>query len=113
MTKGIFASILSTYLILLCSTGYLAFFKFPGTPTLPTQEMVQGLGNDQEFKSDLLQDVKQARERDRKLVELAAQSFNVILGAMLGFLSAIGAGKISPSNSNDSTLSSDENNKAN
>lgn len=94
MTKTIFASILATYLLLLCGMGYLAFFEFPGSVTLPSPEMVEELGKDEDFKKDLLEDLKQARDRDRKLIELAGQSFNIILGATLGFLSAVGAGKL-------------------
>ncbi len=112
MSKGMFVSILATYLMLLGTTGYLAFFKFPGTYNLPNPEMIQTLASDSEFKTDLLDDVKKARERDRKLIELAAQSFNVILGAMLGFLSAIAAGQITPRNSNNQSLSDDKDNKA-
>ncbi len=56
--------------------------------------MVLTLGSDQDFKQDLLEDIKTARERDKKIVELASQSFNVVLGAILGFLSAIGAGRL-------------------
>lgn len=101
MSKGIFAAILASYMVLLCATGYLAFFQFPGSYNLPSPEMIKTLGTDPDFKQDLLEDIKQARERDRKLIELSAQSFNVILGALLGFLSAVGAHKIGIRRSSD------------
>jgi hypothetical protein len=41
-----------------------------------------------EFKADLLIDVNASRQRTSDLIKLSAHSFDVILGALLGFLSA-------------------------
>ena len=91
MRISLFVAILATYIAMLVTTGYLTFVKFPGMPTLPNQSMITDLAGDPEFKADLLEDVKAARQRSGDLIKLAAHSFDVILGALLGFLSAVAA----------------------
>jgi len=91
MRTAVFAGILLTYVLLLVTTGYLTFIRFPGMPTLPTPDMVAALGSDEEFKADLLEDLKTARQRATDLIKLSAHSFDVVLGALLGFLSAVAA----------------------
>ena len=83
-----FALLLGTYCALLLGTGYLTFVKFVGMPNIPGPEVVATLGSDPEFKKDLLDDVKVSRERNADLIRLSAHSFDVIVGALLGFLSA-------------------------
>ena len=65
--------------------GYLVFVKFPNMDILPTPPMIQSLANDPELKADMLEDVKAARQRSADLIKLAAHSFDVTLGALLGF----------------------------
>jgi hypothetical protein len=91
MRVTVFVGILATYVALLAVTGYLTFVRFPGMPTLPGPDMVASLAGDPDFKADLLEDVKAARLRSGDLIKLAAHSFDVILGALLGFLSAVAA----------------------
>jgi hypothetical protein len=91
MRVAVFAGILITYIAMLVVTGYLTFIRFPGMPTLATPQMVATLAGDPDFKADLLDDVKAARQRSGDLIKLAAHSFDVILGALLGFLSAVAA----------------------
>jgi hypothetical protein len=91
MRAAIFVGILATYVAMLVITGYLTFVLFPGMPTLPTPPMIADLAGDPDFKADLLEDVKTARQRSGELIKLAAHSFDVILGALLGFLSAVAA----------------------
>ena len=91
MRLTVFIGILGTYIALLTVTGYLTFVRFPGLPTLPTPNMIEELARDPDFKADLLEDVKIARQRAGELIKLAAHSFDVILGALLGFLSAVAA----------------------
>ncbi len=83
-----FSLILSTYAVLLSATGYLSFVKFVGLPTSMTVEEMERAAQDADFKKDLLEDVKTARERNGDLIKLSAHAFDVILGALLGFLSA-------------------------
>lgn len=91
MRYSVFFGILLTYLFLLTSTGYLTFLRFPGMDILPTPPMIAALAHDPELKADLLDDVKNARQRASELIKLSAHSFDVILGALLGFLSAVAA----------------------
>ncbi len=91
MRGKFFGALLVTYAALLVATGYLAFIKFPGMATLPSEMMIQHLAADADFKADLLEDLKAARQRSADLIKLAAHSFDVILGALLGFLSAVAA----------------------
>ena len=95
MNKPQFYTVTAVYIVLLAFTGYLAFFKFPGAYSLPTPQMVKTLAGDAELKQELLDDVRESRARHTKIIELASQSFNIILGALLGFLSAIATGSIS------------------
>ena len=91
MRYSVFFGILATYIFMLVATGYLTFVWFPGMPTLPTPPMIGALASDPDFKADLLDDVRTARQRAAELIKLAAHSFDVILGALLGFLSAVAA----------------------
>lgn len=107
MPQSTFRTILITYVFMLLALGYFAFIRFPGRSTLAPPEYVKAIGLDPELKKDLLEDVKSARDRDRKLVELSGQSFNIVLGATLGFLSAVGAGKLSVYSANKSKQNRD------
>jgi len=91
MRDRVFFGVLLAYALMLVATGYLTFLWFPGMPTLPTPPMIAALASDPEFKADLLDDVRAARQRTAELIKLAAHSFDVILGALLGFLSAVAA----------------------
>ena len=94
----IFLSIAVIYMLVLSATGYLTFIKFPSEPTLPSQTMIDRLSSDPDFKSDLLEDIKTARERKESLIRLSAHSFDVILGALLGFLSAFASARLGLNN---------------
>jgi hypothetical protein len=92
LMKGfVFSSILVTYALLLASTGYLSFLHFPGLTTLPNPEMIDRAAKSEIYRVQLLKDVETARDRREQLVKLASHSFDVILGALLGFLSAVAA----------------------
>ena len=92
MRGFVFSGILLTYVLVLAATGYLTFVRFPTMDILPTPPMIQALGSDSELKADMLEDVKAARQRSADLIKLSAHSFDVTLGALLGFLSALAAG---------------------
>jgi hypothetical protein len=88
------ALVLISYFVLLSVTSYIAFFQSEYNPAgLLSEEDVALLEN--EATKDL---VKDALEKDSsayaKRRELASQSFNVVLGAILGFLSASAANRI-------------------
>src|SRR3989304_248129 len=91
MRYSVFFGVVVTYLFLIIATGYLTFLWFPGMYPLPTPPMLAALGSDPDFKADLLDDVRTSRQRTAELIKLAAHSFDVVLGALLGFLSAVAA----------------------
>jgi hypothetical protein len=89
MNTAKFSLILLTYAVMLSTTGYLTFVKFVGLPTIASEDEIKRAATDKDFKKDLLDDVRAARERNGDLVKLSAHAFDVILGALLGFLSAV------------------------
>ena len=82
--------LLLVYLILFASTGYLAFVNIERLP--PTEELREYIEeNDPAFRQFFL-DALTAEDTERAQRQiLAVQSFNVVLGALLGFLSASAA----------------------
>ena len=83
--------ILAIYLLLFFATGYIAFFQSDSPEankltTLPFQEVSEI--QDKDAKQVRLDALKQDAEMFNKRRELATQSFNVVLGSLLGFLSA-------------------------
>ena len=84
---GVWIGILVVYLGLFGATGYVAFFGGEWNPAINLSE-VSRLIDDQETKAILIEELKQDSELFKRRQELATQSFNIILGALLGFLSA-------------------------
>jgi hypothetical protein len=91
MNRTAFFAILIVYSILLGATGYLSFYRFIGNEPFVSENDMKLVADDPELKKDLLIDAARARDRDFKLVDLATHSFDVLLGALIGFLSAMGA----------------------
>ena len=79
---------LAVYILGLVGTGYLSFFNFIGLTTFAPPDMIRVAKDDPERKRDMLTDIARSRDEKAKLVDLAAHSFDVLLGALLGFLSA-------------------------
>ena len=93
MDRKIFATILLAYILGLVGTSYLAFYRFRGISTLPPPQMMDifySRKDDPSAIKELWSDVDMAREQNAKLTDLADHSFDVMLGALLGFLSAAG-----------------------
>jgi hypothetical protein len=90
MDRKIFVTILGAYILGLIATGYMSFFRFMGASTMPPPEVISAIKNDPDAIKELWSDVDRVREQNAKLVDLAAHSFDVLLGALLGFLSAAG-----------------------
>ena len=88
-----FLGILFTYLFLIIGTGYLAFIKYHSLSTLPSPQMTQRAETDSFYKEQLENDINNARDRRELLAKSASHSFDVILGALLGFMSAVAATK--------------------
>lgn len=86
VTAGWF-SILFVYLVLFIGTGYIAFFPKDFNPARVQAEEINKFSNE-EMKNYVIETLKQETTIYAKRRELAGQSFNVVLGALLGFLSA-------------------------
>ena len=84
----VWAAILSVYLLLFVATGYVAFFVKEYNPAIDLKPEVYMDIKDPETKTLFISTLKQEAETFQKKRELASQSFNVVLGALLGFLSA-------------------------
>lgn len=70
------------------ATGYIAFFKYEDDPAVNIrQEWINRL-DDTETRKHLMETLKEDSGVYAKKRESATQSFNVVLGALLGFLSA-------------------------
>ncbi len=86
--------ILITYLTLFFSSGYIAFLRPQYNPALSWNPAVEQALEDENKKSFVIEALKQEGESFKKQRDLAGQSFNVVLGALLGFLSASAAAAI-------------------
>jgi hypothetical protein len=84
----IWVGIMVTYLLLFSLSGYIAFFQEPYNPASnPSDRAVEMLKNDA-TREHFMSALKQESEAFKARRDLASQSFNVVLGALLGFLSA-------------------------
>jgi len=80
--------VLSVYMLLFCATGYVAFFKYEDNPAVNISPEWINRFEDLETRKRMLETLKDDSVVYAKKRELATQSFNVVLGALLGFLSA-------------------------
>jgi hypothetical protein len=89
-SKGItlWTLILLVYVALFCATGYVAFFKYEDNPAVNISPEWIMRFDDPETRKRMLDTLKEDSATFAKKRELATQSFNVVLGALLGFLSA-------------------------
>lgn len=92
-SHGVWTAILSVYLLLFLATGYVAFFVKEYNPAIDLKPEVYMDIKDPETKTLFISTLKQEAETFQKKRELASQSFNVVLGALLGFLSASAVSK--------------------
>lgn len=91
MSKAIFATLLLTYLLLLAVTGGFAAFMALGANMPPPQVLQVFAHQDDKAKDNLWASVRGAEEKTKKLSEVATSGFQITLGALIGFLSAVGA----------------------
>jgi len=87
--------ILFVYVFLFCTTGYVAFLQKEINPASLMGEEELALFEKYEAKQFLLDAYQAEGAAFSARQSLATQSFNVVLGALLGFLSASIAGKVS------------------
>ena len=88
--------ILIVYMVLFASTGYVAFFTGEFNPAFDFSEefapSTEYFGDKQgDYVSFVIDSLKQDGQMYEQKRKLASQSFNVVLGAILGFLSASAA----------------------
>jgi len=88
MPTIIWVVILIVYLLLFVATGYEAFFVREYNPAIDLKPEVYMNIKDEQTKALFINTLKEEAETYQKKRELASQSFNVVLGALLGFLSA-------------------------
>ncbi len=91
MSRLIFFTLLSVYLLLIGVTGTYAAFMAIGANAPSPDVLVQIANLDEATQSNLWASLKSAEEKTKKLSEIATNGFQVTLGALIGFLSAIGA----------------------
>jgi hypothetical protein len=89
--------ILTIYALLFISMGYMSFFSRDVNPALKQvmQNTSTQFSNDAETKALVLNMIQQEANEHNKKESLALQSFNVVLGSLLGFLSASAVSKVS------------------
>jgi len=91
-------AILAVYLALFIGTGYIAFFNRDTNPALNRAADTYAISITDEASRAFIVDVLKDEAAEHKKKEaLGQQSFNIVLGSLLGFLSAsavshIGAG---------------------
>jgi hypothetical protein len=83
--------LLLTYLGLFTFTGGLAFFAHDRGVSPDLGRTLSGI-EDADLRSALLQMAQDEEDEHQKRADLAIHSFNVVLGALLGFLSASATG---------------------
>jgi hypothetical protein len=82
-------AILIVYLMLFVGTGYIAFFNRDENPALNRSTDSYALSiTDETAKAFIIDVLKDEAAEHKKKEALGQQSFNIVLGSLLGFLSA-------------------------
>ncbi len=88
--------IMLVYLLLFLSTGFIAFFERDVNPALDiANDNLAANLTDESTKNFVMETLRTEAAEHKKRADLASQSFNVVLGALLGFLSASAARRFS------------------
>jgi hypothetical protein len=83
--------IISVYLIMFAATGYVAFFARTRGPLPDVKAEMLAAAPDEASRRVVIDALRGESEAREKRDALAAQAFNVLLCALLGFLSASAA----------------------
>jgi hypothetical protein len=86
-SRFMWSGLLVVYLILFATTGYLAFARDDKNPAFERREQIAGI-QDAATRTLVLESLQRENSEHSKRQDFASQSFNVVLGALLGFLSA-------------------------
>jgi hypothetical protein len=91
-------AILAVYLALFIGTGYIAFFNRDVNPALNRSADSYAISvTDESAKAFIIDVLKDEAAEHKKKEALGQQSFNIVLGSLLGFLSASAVSHISAS----------------
>jgi hypothetical protein len=85
-------AILVAYLILFVVTTWIAFFSPDNNPILD-ENFAFPASDDETLKTAILETIKAEAEEHSQTRSLATTAFNVVLGALLGFLSGSAASR--------------------
>ena len=88
-TLKIWSMILIAYVVLLITTGYIAFFQPAYNPAVDIDDYIQERLLDDSTRDFTIESLREESVAFKQRRELAVQSFNIVLGAALGFLAAL------------------------
>lgn len=92
-------AILAVYLTLFVGTGYIAFFNRDVNPALNRSSDSYAISiTDESAKAFIIDVLKDEAAEHKKKEALGQQSFNIVLGSLLGFLSASAVSHIGSGN---------------
>ena len=89
LTFRVWAIILTAYVLLLTGTGYIAFFQPAYNPAIDIDADIEARLLDESTREFTLESLREESVAFKQRRELAVQSFNIVLGAALGFLAAL------------------------
>lgn len=90
LTITIWVGILMIYTTLCFATGYLSFLKADRSPGIDEYAAVSSI-EDKETQKFLMEQLEKEESEHLERYGLASQSFHIVLGALLGFMSASAA----------------------
>ena len=85
----IWGILLVAYVLLLAGTGYVAFFQPAYNPATDIDDTIEALIEQESTREFTLEALREEGTAFKQRRELSVQSFNIVLGAALGFLSAL------------------------
>jgi hypothetical protein len=89
LTLKLWVVLFVAYVVLLGGTGYIAFFQPAFNPATEIDEMIEARIEQESTREFTLEALREEGIAFKQRRELAVQSFNIVLGAALGFLSAV------------------------
>ncbi|HEX9917806.1 MAG TPA: hypothetical protein VGA87_01500 [Pyrinomonadaceae bacterium] len=82
-------ALLAAYLIMFLVTGYIAFIaKDPDIPLMRQVNTMTAGVTDAQMKAAMISIYQQEENEHETKAEMAAQGFHIVLGSLIGFLSA-------------------------
>lgn len=96
MNRPIFFTLVIMYLLLLIGIAAFAATMAVGA-NVPSPNQLQGFETlDKDTRQQFWNAMNAAQEKTKKLSEAATQGFQVVLGALIGFMSAVAASLVPP-----------------